>query len=123
MSTFSSFFSRFILLIYFWLHWVFVVAHGFSLVEVSGGYSLLWCVGFSLLWLLLLQRAGCRRVVFSSCGSQALGHRHSNCGMSLVAPWHVGSSPTRDQTPVPCTGRRILNHCATRKAPSTFFFY
>ena len=35
----------------------------------------------------------------------------------LVAPWHMGSSQTRDRTHVPCIGRRILNHCATRKAP------
>ena len=26
----------------------------------------------------------------------------------IVAPWHVGSSPTRDGTPVPCIGRQIL---------------
>ena len=43
--------------------------------------------------------------------------------MGLAAPRHVGSSPTRYQTRVPCIGRRILSHCATREAPSTFFFY
>ena len=36
----------------------------------------------------------------------------------LVAPRHVGSSQIRDQTRVPCTGRRILNHCATREVPA-----
>ena len=36
-----------------WLCWVFVAAHGLSLVVVSGGCSLLWCTGFSLQWLLL----------------------------------------------------------------------
>ena len=36
---------------------------------------------------------------------------------SLVALWHVGSSRTRDRTRVPCTGRLILNHCATREVP------
>ena len=35
--------------------------------------------------------------------------------MGLVAPRHVGSSQTRDRTRVPCIGRRILNHCATRE--------
>ena len=35
----------------------------------------------------------------------------------LVAPRHVGSSRTRDRTRVPCIGRRILIHCATREAP------
>ena len=45
--------------------------HGLSLVAVSGGYSSLWCVGFSLRWLLLLQSTGSRRVGFSSCGAWA----------------------------------------------------
>ena len=29
----------------------------------------------------------------------------------------MGSSRTKDRICVPCTGRRILNHCATREAP------
>ena len=33
----------------------------------------------------------------------------------LAAPRHVGSSRTRARTCVPCVGRRILNHCATRE--------
>ena len=37
----------------------------------------------------------------------------------LVAPRHVGSSQTRARTRVPCIGRQILNHCATREAPTT----
>ena len=72
----------------------------------------------------------------SSCGSWALEHRLSSCGvraqqlwlvgcraqaqqlwcMGLVAPRYVGSSWTRARTRVPCIGRRILNHCTTRKA-------
>ena len=39
----------------------------------------------------------------------------------LVAPWHVGSSQTRARTRVPCIGRQILNHCATREAPRFAF--
>ena len=35
--------------------------------------------------------------------------------MGLVAPRHVGSSRPRAQPCVPCIGRRILNHCATRE--------
>ena len=35
----------------------------------------------------------------------------------LVAPRQVGSSWTRDQTRVPCTGRWIPIHCDTREAP------
>ena len=33
-----------------------------------------------------------------------------------VAPWHVASSWTRDQTHVPCTGRQTLYHWAARGA-------
>ena len=84
----------------FWLHWVFVAAHGLSLVVASGGYSLLWCTVFSLWWLLLLWSTGSRHTGFSSCntwaqqlqctgsrahglsscGSQALEYRFSSCG-------------------------------------------
>ena len=42
--------------------------------------------------------------------------------MGLDAPWHVGSSRTRDQTRVPCVGRRILNHCTTREVPRPIAF-
>ena len=35
--------------------------------------------------------------------------------MGLVAPWHVESSQTSDQTCVPCIGRRVLNHWTIRK--------
>ena len=47
------------------------------------GYSFLWCVGFSLRWLLLLRSTGSRRVGFSSCGAWAslvLAHGLSSCG-------------------------------------------
>ena len=66
-------FNKFIYLFvfYFWLCRVFVAAHGLSLVAASGGYSSLWCAGFSLWWLLLLQSMGSRHVGFSSCGMQA----------------------------------------------------
>ena len=41
----------------------------------------------------------------------------------LVAPRHVGSSRARARTRVPCIGRRILNHCATREALCYFFIH
>ena len=47
---------------FFRLCWVFVAVRGLSLVAASRGYSLLWCAGFSLWWLLLLQSTGSRRV-------------------------------------------------------------
>ena len=37
--------------------------------------------------------------------------------LGLVAPRHVGSFRTRDQTPVPCIGRQILNHWITKEVP------
>ena len=66
---------------------------------------------------------------FSCCGSRALGTRASVVvahGLQqlwltdLVAPQHVGSSRTGDQTHVPFIGRQILNHCTTREVPSYF---
>ena len=41
----------------------------------------------------------------------------------LVAPRHVGSSQTRARTRVPCIGRQILNHCATREASVLLFLF
>ena len=41
--------------------------------------------------------------------------------MGPVAPRHVGSSQTRARTRVPCIGRQILNHCATREALNMTF--
>ena len=55
----------------FWLRWVLVAVRGLSLVAASGGYSSLWCAGFSLRWLLLLWSTGSRCTGFSSCGTRA----------------------------------------------------
>ena len=96
------------LFIYFWLCWVFVAMHGLSLVVVSRS---LFVVVFRLLV-----------AVASRCRARALGRAgFSNwwC-MGLVALRHVGSSWTRARTRVSCIGRRILNHCATRKPSLTF---
>ena len=78
------------------------------------------CHGFLLLW-----STGSRRTGFSSCGTWtqqlwAVGSRAQAQQMlrtGFLAPWHVGSSRARAQTCVPCIGRQILNHCATREAP------
>ena len=48
-----------------------LLSAGFSLVAESRGYSSLWCAGFSLWWLLLLQSRGSRHAGFSSCGTWA----------------------------------------------------
>ena len=59
-----------------------------ALVVASRGYSLLWCVGLSLQWLLLLW----------STSSRATG---------LVVPRHVASSPTKDRAHVPAFSVRV----------------
>ena len=58
----------------------------------------------------------------SSWSSWALERRLSSCGApGLAAPWHVGSSRSRDQTQVPCIHRRILNHWTTKKVHNLKF--
>ena len=105
----------------------------FSVVVASGGYSSLWCTGFSLQWLLIaehglyvhrlqqLWHVGSVVVArgLSSCGSRAQQLWHTG----FVAPRHVGSSRTRARTCVPCIGRRILNHCTTREVPHLGLLY
>ena len=72
----------------------------------------------------------------SCCGAQALGaqasvavtRRLQSPGSVAavhgpVAQRHVGSSQTRDQIHVPCTGRQILNPWATKEVPSLSFYY
>ena len=48
---------------------VFTAVHRLSLIEASGGYALLWCMGFSLLWHLLLKSTDSRHVGVSSCST------------------------------------------------------
>ena len=118
-------FYCFFFIFYFWLCWVFTAAHRLSPVVASRVYSSLRCTGFSLWWLLLLWSMGSRCSGFISCGTRAqqlwlAGSRaqpQQSWRTGLVAPWHVGSSWTRARTRVPCIGRRIPNHCATREAP------
>ena len=59
----------------------------------------------------------------SCCGAQAPDAQAQQLWLTgLVAPRHVGSSQTRARTRVPCIGRQILNHCATREAPHVAFY-
>ena len=123
LNSFLTYIYLFTYLFYFWLHWVFVAAHGLSLVVASGGHCSLRCMGFSLRWPLLLRSTGSRHAGFSSCGTWAqqlwlTGSRAQDQQLwctGLVALWHMGSSRTRARTPVPCIGRQILNHCTTRE--------
>ena len=57
----------------------------------------------------------------SCCGAQAPDTQAQQLWLTgLVAPRYVGSSQTRARTHVPCIGRQILNHCATREALPLF---
>ena len=57
-------------------------------------------------------------IAASCCGAQAPDAQAQQLWVTgPVAPRHVGSSQTRARTHVPCIGRQILNHCATREAP------
>ena len=47
---------------------------------------------------------------FSCCRAWILKHGLNDWHMSLVPPWHVESSWTRNQICVPSIGRWILNH-------------
>ena len=76
---FFFFFKINLFIYYFWLLGVFIAARRLSLVAASGGYSLLWCVGFSLQWLLLWS-TGSRCVGFSNFGARGLECRLSSCG-------------------------------------------
>ena len=106
-------FYKFILFIYFWLCWVSAAAHGLSLAAASRGPL------FAVVWGLLIV------VASLCCGVCAPGMRASVvvAHTGPVAPRHVGSSQTRAQTRIPCTGRQTPNHCATREALSWCFDY
>ena len=98
---------------------------GFSVVLASGGYSALQCVSFSL-------RLG---------GFSVAGHRLQGRGLQqlrllgsrvqakqlwhtgLVAQRHLGSCQTRDQTHVPCIGRRFLPTVPPAKTPRCFLSF
>ena len=88
---------------FFWLRWVFIAARGLSLVVASGGYSSVWCVGFSLQWLLLLRSLACR---LSSCGMWDLPRLSCSAACAIfpdqgsnLCPlhWQADSYPLRHQ--------------------------
>ena len=97
------------LFIYFWLCWVFSLCEGFLQLRQVGA---------------TLHR-GARAFHYrgpSRCGAQAPDVQAQQLWHTgPAAPCHVGSSQTRARTRVPCIGRQILNHCATREAPMLLF--
>ena len=72
--------------------------------------------------------AAAHGLLIAVCRLLVAVHRLSGCGMralertGLVSPRPVGSQfPTKDQTRVPCIGRRVLNHWITREVPLCCF--
>ena len=91
-------------------------------------YVWLWflCEGFPQLWqagATLHRGARASHYRGLSCrGAQAPDAQAQQLWLTgRVAPRHAGSSQTRARTRVPCIGRQILNHCATREAPNWLF--
>lgn len=83
----------------------------------------LWCVGFSLEWLLLLWSVGCRAhpaSAVAALGSEGPGSVVAAHGLKL-APY-AGSSQIRDRTCASFIGTWILYYWATRKAPNNWFW-
>ena len=89
---------------------VFLAAHRDSLVGPGGGYSLLWCMGFSRQGLLLLQRT-----VLGMQTSAVAAHRLS-CSTAC------GIFPKKTLNQCPCLARQILNHGPPGK-PSVFHLW
>ena len=77
--------------------------------DLGGSYIVIF------IYLFYLFIFGCIGSLLRCMSLQALERRLSSTG--LVAPRHVGSSRTRARARVPCIGRQILNHCATREVP------
>ena len=102
---FLSFFFKTIYL-FISLHWVLVAACRLSLAVARSGCSLSGA-----------QASHCGG--FSCCGAQALRHTgFGSCSTQAQLLWDMWdfNSRTRDHTCVPCTGRWIPIHCATRRA-------
>ena len=80
---------------YLFLLYLFILARlclhcvpGLSLVTASRDYSLLWCLDFSLWWLILLWHAS-----FSSCSTWALEQGLHGCGAQALLLYDMWNLP------------------------------
>ena len=96
--------------IYFWLHWGLCCVRAFSGCSKQG----LLFVAVHRLLIAVASLVAEHRLWVREL--QQLWHT------GLVALWHVESSWIRDRTHVPCTGRWILIHCATREVHLFYYF-
>ena len=105
--------------LFLWLRWVFIAARRFFSGGAGGSYSLVVVPGLLMVVACLftdhrLKGEQASVVVvrgLSSCGSPALEHWLSSCGMRLSCPVACGFIPDR----VFCIGRWILTYCSTRE--------
>ena len=95
-------------LITFWFYWV-ITAASLYLVVLSEGYSSLWCSGFSLGWLLLLQSMGSRYT-----GLQKQWHT------DLAALGHVESSGPVVEPMFPALADGFLSNVPPEKSYNVF---
>ena len=110
LAHFFFFFLIHLLFMYLlWLCWVFIAMGAFSSYS---DWGLVSCYGS---W-----ASPCG--IFPCCRAQALSSPAQTFeDTDFVAIPDVGSSGTRDQTPVPCIGRWILNHWTTREGPTVLY--
>ena len=106
-----------------WKHWILTI-------RPADNPAVLFCFFLKQFY---LSRSLLRAWAFSGCGSSSfsggfLWSTGARCTgfsghdmwprqlwrMGLIAPQRVGSSRIRGGTHVPCTGRQILIHCATK---------
>ena len=120
---FNCTFSFFFIANFFFFFSTFIFIYLFIFGCVGSSFL---CEGFLQLWQagVTLHRGAraCHYRGLSCCGAQAPDAQAQQLWLTgLAAPQHVGSSQTRARTRVPCIGRQILNHCATREALYFFF--
>ena len=97
----------------FLLHWVFVASHGLDLVAES------WASPRDGSWTSVIATHR-----LSSHGSWVLKCMSFSLWCAgVVAPWHVESSGTKDQTHVPCISRQILIHWTIREISKCLSYY
>ena len=107
-------FKKFCFILY--LLYIFIVCTGSSLLHGlfssfgRWGSPVTGRTGFSLLRPLLGPSMALRCVGSSSCSPSVAAVPRLQTAGSIVAPWHVGSSRTRDGTHVSCISRMTLYH-------------
>ena len=117
--TIERWFSKFFLIYYYYFKLIYLIIFGcVGSSPPCDGFLQLRQAGATL-------HRGARASHYrglSCCGAQAPDAQAQQLWLTgPFAPRHVGSSQTRARTHVPCIGRQILNHCATREASLKIF--